>query len=142
MDDAVFEEKVFKSMQSNQSNQILFVYLDSHKIVPYEFKESDIWLPQFNGAWHHYLNEYSKLHGLKKSRTVELEKIKVKGKQDFLKFKFLKKIEKKATLNKGKPKQISESLHYGTFELLRIFAIFLAVSEYKPHSSFAKDQQF
>lgn len=117
MDDSIFEEKVFKSMQHNQTNQILFVYLDSFKVIPYEFKESDIWLPQFNDAWHQYLNQFSKLHGLKKSRSVELEKIKIKGKQDFLKFKFLKKIEKKATINKARPKQIADTQYYGRLSL-------------------------
>lgn len=108
-----FEERVLKKIKNNQKNQILFVYLDSQLIVPYEIKETDVWLPQFGGAWHKFLNEFGKYHAFKKSRSIDLEKIKVKGKLDFLKFKFLKKIEKKPIVNKSRPKTLPDGLYYG-----------------------------
>ena len=113
MADNDFDERVLKNIRLNQKNQILFVYLDSQIVAPYETKETDVWLPQLGGSWHRFLNDYSKYHGFKKSRSVEIEKIKVKGKPDFLKFKFLKKIDKKATPNKSRPKSIPEGLYYG-----------------------------
>lgn len=114
MSEKDFEERVMKKMLHNQNNQILFVYLDSQLLVPYEIKETDIWLPQFNGSWHKFLNDYGKYHAYKKSRSIDIEKIKVKGKQDFLKFKFLKKVEKKPLINKSRPKTIPDGLYYGS----------------------------
>lgn len=120
MEENDFEDRVLKSMKNNQSNQILFVYLDSHRLVPYEFKDTDLWLPQLQGSWHNFMTDYGKLHGLKKSRTVEIERIKVKGKSDFIKLKFAKKIDKKLTVNKTRPKTILESQFYGKIESIRI----------------------
>lgn len=113
MEERDFEDRVLRSMKNNQSNQILFVYLDSHRLMPYELKDTDLWLPQLDGAWHQFMNDYGKLHGLKKSRTIEMEKIKVKGKPDFIKLKFAKKIDKKLTINKSRPKTILDSQYYG-----------------------------
>lgn len=111
MSEENFVQKVFPALKANQKNQILFVYIDSSFMELYEAKAEDIHLPQFANAWTLFISEYSKYHGLKKSRVVEIEKSKVKGdKRELMKFKLKTKPDKKPTPNKSRPKEMSRQL--------------------------------
>lgn len=106
-----FVQKVFPALKANQKNQILFVFIDSSYMELYEAKAEDIPMPQFASAWTLFLTEYSKYHGLKKSRVVEIEKSKAKGeKRELMRFKLKSKADKKPTANKSRPRDASRQL--------------------------------
>lgn len=121
-----FVQKVFPALKANQKNQILFVYIDSSFIELYEAKVEDIPLPQFANAWTLFLTEYSKYHGLKKSRVIDIEKTKAKGdKKELMRFRFKPKPDKKPTINKSRPKDVGRQLLSSRYFLRRISQLLL-----------------
>lgn len=83
---------------------MLFVFLDSGNLSPYEFDPQIIFLPQMNNLWSDFLRDYSKYHGVKKSKHFDLERQKIDSKKELLKLKMKSKPDKKATRNKSKSK--------------------------------------
>ena len=116
MNDDTFNQKVLPALRSNQKNQILFVYIDTHHTDLHEINSADIVLPQLSNSWTILINEYSKYHGLKKSRCIEIDKLKVKSpKREILVFKYKTKADKKPTMNKSRPKDLSRSILYSRY---------------------------
>jgi hypothetical protein len=102
-----FLQSVYPKMKANQKNRMLMVFLDSNNVSPYEFDPKDIFLPSFGGAWNVFLREFGKLHMYKKSKYFDLEKRKLPNKKEETRFKFKAKPDKKAQVNKSKPKLIT-----------------------------------
>lgn len=78
--------------------------MDSNNLSPYQFDPSNIFLPNFEGAWFNFMSSFQKVHGIKKSKYIELDKKKSTSKKEMLHFKMKSKPDKKAVLNKSKPK--------------------------------------
>ena len=93
---------------------MMFVFLDSGNISPYEFDPQNIFLPQMNGIWLDFMRDYSKFHGVKKSKYFELEKHKFDSKKDILKIKMKAKPDKKPIKNKSKAKNFTHDQQVGT----------------------------
>ena len=104
-------QSILPKVKSNQQNHVLIVYLDSNLVTSHNFDLNEIQIPHFGGAWIKFLDSYSKFHGVKKSRNIDIERIKIKGSEDHLKFKIKNKPDKKQTLNKSKPKQIPPEVY-------------------------------
>jgi hypothetical protein len=110
MSESNFQSKILTKMQANQRNRILIIYLDSSGALTYEFNPKDLVVPHFNGAFGHFVKEFGKLHGLKESRYLQIEKSKVQGrKEEVIGFRLRSKVEKKAVKNKSRPKLITQS---------------------------------
>lgn len=117
--ESLFRETMLPEMRAHQKNPFLFVYLDSHLIEPYEFKISDLHFPHFGGVWSNLISEFAKIMGLKKSRSLEFEKIKDKNIKNLLRIKSKNKIDKKPSLNKSRPKVMPQNTLFKLHDFFR-----------------------
>lgn len=104
MTEADFLHDIYPDLTKNQKSSILLVFLDSGNISPYEFDPHNIFLPQFGGVLVNFLKDFTKYHGVKKSKHFELEKHRLDAKKEILKLKMKIKSDKKSTKNKSKLK--------------------------------------
>jgi hypothetical protein len=105
MPEGEFLEDVYPKMKNSQKNRLLLIFLDSNSISPYEFEPHDLSLPHFDGVWGSFLRDYSKYHGVKKSKYFDLEKKKSPlSKKEVYCLKMKAKPDKKAKKQKTKPK--------------------------------------
>lgn len=102
MNEAAFLSDVYPNLTRNQKSCILFAFLDSGNLSPYEFNPQNIFLPHMGNIWADFIRDFSKYHGVKKSKHFELEKM--AGTNGLLKFKMKVKPDKKVTRNKAKVK--------------------------------------
>ena len=104
MREGEFLEDVYPKMKNSQKNRLLLIFLDSNSVSPYEFDPQDLSLPHFDGVWSSFLKDYSKYHGVKKSKYFDLEKKKSPlSKKEVLYLKMKPKPDKKVKKNKAKP---------------------------------------
>ena len=107
-----FKTKIMPQLQSSQKNQVVFMYLDSHLVEPYQFDPSELPLPLLGGVWPNWLNDASKLHHVKKSRTIDIEKYKSPEKKELMRFKLRSKPDKKPSISKPKIKTVPFDTEY------------------------------
>lgn len=117
-------QSVYPKMKTNQSNRLLLIFIDSNSISPYEFDPQQIFLPSFGGAWQDFFARFSKLHTIKKSKYIELDKKKLSNKKESYVFKMKAKPDKKATINKSKTKVIPIEQQFGSRPLTSAYLLF------------------
>lgn len=119
MSEDSFIKDIYPDLKKNQKSSIMMVFLDSGNISPYEFDPQNIFLPNFGGVFTGFLKEFSKYHGIKKSKHFDLEKHKIDSKKEILKIKMRSKPDKKPTKNKSKVKHQTFDQQVSSISLLQ-----------------------
>lgn len=102
-------------IEKGQQNRMVIYYIEENEIECLNFEPSAISVPQFKGIFSKFQKSFDKMHKIKKSRFVRLDKHKKKGKS-YYEFRVKTKPEKKPSLGTvkasdvGKPEKFSEGL--------------------------------
>jgi hypothetical protein len=93
---------------------MIIYYIEENEVECLNFEASTISVPQFKGIFSKFQKSFDKMHKIKKSRFVRLDKHKKKGKT-YYEFRVKNKPEKKPTLGTvkatdcGKAEKFSKS---------------------------------
>lgn len=109
-----FQEEPKRIISKGQSNRLVTYYIDESEIEYCNFDTDEIFVPQFKGMLFKFKKNFEKMHRIKKSRYVRLDKTKKKGKSTY-KFRIKQKPDKKIKTGTVKQENLGRAEKYSNF---------------------------